>query len=231
MPGLPARHVPAVIRADGAAGTQWRSDLWISNLSPSEGSFRVSWLPRDGIGVGRTLTLAAGASRNFEDVLASLFGAEAGTGQLRIETDLPAWNASSRAWTPGGGGTYGQWMPALADAASTAAGEGRLAIPQLTHDRAFRTNIGITEIAGLPAGARLRVADAAGKEIWSTSIALAPGEQRQLGLAALGAPEFSNGYAWVEPEGNGRIVAYGSVVDNVSGDPIYVPAVHPSADP
>ncbi len=225
-----ARHVPAVIRGDGAAGTRWRSDLWISNLSSREGSFRVTWIPRGEAQRSSDVVLAPGASASFEDLLERLFGAEAGTGQARIETDLPAWIASSRAWSAGGGGTYGQWVPALAASDATSAAEGKLAIPHLTNDRRFRTNIGVTEVGGRPAAAVIRLADAAGTEIWSTSIALEAGEQRQIALAAAGAPEFSNGYAWVEPEGEGRIVAYGSVVDNVSGDPIYVPAVRLISD-
>ncbi|HEY0590520.1 MAG TPA: hypothetical protein VGF40_02030, partial [Thermoanaerobaculia bacterium] len=221
----PARHVPAVIRGDGAAGTRWRSDLWISNLSDREGNFRLTWFPRGVPAVERDLALAAGASLSYEDVLSTLFGATAGTGQLRVATDLPAWVASSRAWSAAQLGTYGQWMPALAPPDAVGAGEGRLAILQLVNDDRFRTNLGLTEIGGLPARATIRVADATGREVWALPVELAPREQRQISLVAAGAPEFSNGYAWIEPEGAGRIVAYGSVVDNVSGDPIYVPAV------
>ncbi len=220
----PVRHVPAVIRGDGAAGTRWRSELLLSNLSERSGSFHLTWLPRDLAAREREIELAAGASVSYQDLLATLFGAEAGTGQLRIETDLPAWVASSRAWSAAQLGTYGQWMPALRPADAGVTGE-RFAIPQLANDAGFRTNIGVSEIAGRSARATIRVADAGGREIWSASVALEPWEQRQISLAAAGAPEFSNGYAWVEPEGEGRIAAYGSVVDNVSGDPIYVPAV------
>jgi subtilisin-like proprotein convertase family protein len=243
--GDAARHVPAVIRGEGAAGTRWRSDLWISNLSERQGTFRLVWFSRGGLPWIRDVTLAAGASASYEDLLGTLFadvGTQqlrvgtnlpppgGGTGQLRIETDLPAWVAASRAWSAAQLGTYGQWMPALAASEAIGEGEGRLAIPQLINDRRFRTNVGLTEISGLPARAILRVLDGGGREIWSTAVELAALEQRQISLAAAGAPEFSNGYAWVEPEGEGRIAAYGSVVDNVSGDPIYVPALRLSSD-
>jgi hypothetical protein len=223
------RHVPAVIRGDGAAGTRWRSDLWLANLSDRSGTVRVLWLDRGSTRI-RHVPLAPGASVVYEDVIEALFGAGSGGGQIRIETDLQAWNASSRAWTPEGLGTCGQWVPALLPAEAAGVTEGALAIPQLRNDTRFRANVGLAEIGGKAAAARITIMDGGGRAIWSTRLELAANAQVQLGLPLAGAPKFSNGYAWVEPEGEGRIVAYGSVVDNVSGDPVYVPALRLISD-
>ncbi|HEY0789372.1 MAG TPA: proprotein convertase P-domain-containing protein, partial [Thermoanaerobaculia bacterium] len=170
--GDAVRHVPAVIRGDGAAGTRWRSDLWISNLSDQQGTVRITWISRGGLPWIREVALAAGASASYEDVLGTLFQNAGtgqppagtnlpppggGTGQIRVETDLPAWLAASRAWSAAQVGTYGQWMPALAASEAIGEGDGRFTVPQLINDRQFRTNLGVTEISGLPMRAILRV--------------------------------------------------------------------------
>lgn len=218
--------VPAVIRGDGAEGTRWRSDLWLSNLSSEEITFTLDWHDAAGQVRSHGFPIQRGHSTRIEDVLASVWQAGTGSGLLRLRSSAPGWGASSRAWTPGGGGTYGQWIPAELELEAAGKGDRVLAIAQLARTTSLRTNIGIAEITGAPVTVRIVVKDAGGRELWSAIETLAGFEQRQVSLALAGAPEFPNGYAWIEVvEGDGRVLAYGSVIDNRSGDPIYVPAV------
>lgn len=220
----PARRVAAVIRGDGAAGTRWRSDLWVSNLSAISGIVDLEWRTAAGAIRESTLNLGAGASVRVSDLIGALWGEQVGNGSLRLTSSLPAWIAASRTWTPGGGGSFGQFIPAVPESQATGAGEPPLAIPQLAENGAFRTNIGMTEVTGMPVVVSIAIRDAGGGELWSTRIPLGAGEQRQITIRIAGAPSFSNGYAWVEVlSGAGRILAYGSVVDNLSGDPVYLP--------
>jgi subtilisin-like proprotein convertase family protein len=218
--------VPAVIRGDGAEGTRWRSDLWLSNLSSAAITFTLDWHDAAGRVRDHSFLMPRGHSIRIEDVLASVWQAETGSGFLRLRSSGSGWGASSRAWTPGGGGTYGQWIPAVLDPQAIGRSDRALAVAQLTRTSSFRTNIGVAEITGAAVTVRIVVKDAGGRDLWAALETLAGFEQRQLSLALAGAPEFPNGYAWIEVvEGDGRVLAYGSVIDNRSGDPIYVPAV------
>lgn len=221
---MPAAHVAAVIRSPGAAGTFWRSDLTLVNLGVA-GVARLVWIGADGTTRSADLSVGAGASARIEDLLGTLWGAEGGGGTLRIETNLGRWLASGRAWTPGGEGSYGQFIPALAPEEASTVRDGARWIPHLAHADEFRTNIGVAELSGRPAVARIRLFDGGGSEIWSALVPLEGGQQKQVSLALSGAPAVANGYASIEVvEGEGTIASYGSVVDNRTGDPIYVPA-------
>jgi subtilisin-like proprotein convertase family protein len=218
--------VPAVIRGDGAEGTRWRSDLWLSNLSSEGITFTLDWHDAAGRIRSHSFLMLRGHSIRIEDVLADVWQAETGSGLLRLRSSAPGWGASSRAWTPREGGTYGQWIPAELDREAAGNGDRALAIAQLARTGSLRTNLGVAEITGAPVTVRIVVKDAGGRELWAGLERLAGFEQRQLSLALAGAPEFPNGYAWIEVvEGDGRVLAYGSVIDNRSGDPIFVPAV------
>lgn len=224
--GAGRADVPAIIRAAGGFGTTWRSDLWIANLSDAEATFALRWTAPGGAVRTAAIELAAGTSAAIEDLIASLFGEDAGVGALRIETGAGAWAASSRVWTGGSSGTFGQHVPVAGAADAVGAGEGALAIAQLAHGGAFRTNIGVAETAGTAAAVRIRLRDAAGRDVWETHIDVPAGEQRQIMLALAGAPAVANGYALVDVlGGSGRVVAYGSVIDNRSSDPVYVPGI------
>ncbi|HVR43131.1 MAG TPA: proprotein convertase P-domain-containing protein [Thermoanaerobaculia bacterium] len=228
VPGHPAfrdsaGHLAAVIRGAGANDTSWRSDLWLSNLDATDGTFVVSWFSPDGQPRAAAVPLAAGASTLVSDLLGTLFGAESGTGRVRIESSVARWSSSSRTWTPGGGGSYGQFVPIEAEGRAVGVGEA-VAIPQLSIGEAYRTNLGLAEVSSLGARVRIGLRDGGGREVWSTEIELEGGRQMQLGLGPAGAPSLASGYAWIEVVGgDGRILAYGSVVDNRTGDPIWVP--------
>lgn len=215
-------HLAAVVRGEGAQESFWRSDLWITNLSSAPAHFDLTWIETGREPESRRLSLAAGESVLSADVLSALFGAERGTGRLAINTAASVWLGVSRAWTPG---SYGQAIPISDTGEGISGGEPRKVIPQLHSSDRFRTNVGLAEISGAEALVRLRVVDGGGREQWGTLISLLPGQQHQISLALAGAPPFVNGYAWVDVVGgSGRVLAYGSVIDNRSGDPIYIPA-------
>ena len=220
--GSGTAHLAAVVRGEGAEGSFWRSDLWITNLSPAQAHFDLTWIEAGREPESRRISLAAGESVLGTDILSTLFGAERGTGRLAINTAASGWLGVSRAWTSG---SYGQAIPVSDTDEGISAGEARKVIPQLHSSDRFRTNVGLAEISGAEALVRLRVVDGGGRELWGTMISLLPGQQHQISLALAGAPSFVNGYAWVDVVGgSGRVLAYGSVIDNRSGDPIYIPA-------
>jgi subtilisin-like proprotein convertase family protein len=208
------------VRSDGANNTRWRTDLWLTNVTSEPRSITVTFFSLDGTPNGRNLSLAANESRVVEDVVQTLFGMSAAMGQIAIsESDLLV---TSRTWTPGTAGTYGQFIGSLSPAESLRSGAAHSI--QVESSARFRTNIGVAEVGGNPVVVRVRVFDAGGNERSSHLVTLAPNGLTQFNPTATGIPPLTNGRITFDLIGSGAILGYASVVDNVSGDPIYVPA-------
>ena len=142
----------------------------------------------------------------FANILSELFHRDETMGLLRA--DLPA-NviATARIWTPSDGGTFGQFVPFLP------AGHGGDLI-QMEVSADFRTNLGAANTGAVPAVARFTAFSADGAVLSTTERVLQPLELVQFPLSVDAAR--------VRVEG--AVLAYASVVDNRSGDAIYISA-------
>jgi hypothetical protein len=86
----------------------------------------------------------------------------------------------------------------------------------IENDSEFRTNIGFVA----PSGATVRVIayDAVGNEVWRSAVAAQ-------GLTQFPLPvTLPAGRVTAEVIAGGSVVPYASVIDNQSGDPIYIVA-------
>ena len=124
-------------------------------------------------------------------------------------------------------GTFGQFIPGITPAEGIGAGDRELQILQLEESDQFRSNVGLNELTGNGATVRLTLHLPDSLVTASTEVTLAPNEFRQLrpivGLNP--GKQTYNARLTVEViSGTGRVTAYGSVIDNESKDPTYVPA-------
>ncbi len=225
QPAQPAElTLPAVFRGDGANGTRWRTDLWLSNPSQIEQSASIVFHSADGAETASAAVSAGpGETLVYLDVLESLLGIDAGFGKLTISASPLI--VTARIWTPGESGSFGQFVSARKMSEAVGLGGVAATAIQLESSASFRTNIGFTELAGAPALVRLRVHDSGGRELLARDLAVAANGQVQANLEQLGVPRTENIRASFEViGGSGRVAGYGSVVDNRSGDPIFVPA-------
>jgi hypothetical protein len=79
------------------------------------------------------------------------------------------------------------------------------------------------ETAGAAATARILVYDPAGHELVRQDVALAGHGVTQIPLAAIVSGNVFGGWVSVEiVNGNGHVYTYGSIVDNTTGDPVYI---------
>lgn len=227
-----AAVVPAVAHAPGAEGSLWRTDLAVVNPGSTAASLTLAFVPVEGAALTRTATLAAGATREWADVLVSLFGVGAAanvSGALRIGADATLC-VSSRTFNQDASGTFGGFLPAVT--AAEALSPGRTGVlPHLSRNALFRTNVGVTNLGGASLVARVRLfaADggAAGAPI---DLTVAPGALVQVvdpfGVAAAGDHDVA--FATVEVTTTGGLAwAYASVIDNRTGDPTIVPVEVP----
>ncbi len=215
--------LPGVGHGAGAGGSFWRTRLWLHYPGPGEGEVLLQWLPHGRENAEpkeRRLWLNTGESLEFDDVVWQLFGEE-GFGSLRAVSVANEVVVQARTYNASGEGSYGQeiapgrgdwrggegWLVGLADSGNLSEG--------------FRTNVGIQNLWVEPVVVEVVFRDAQGQELG----------RRQGRLRAF------EGVQWFRPllafrpqgvelasavvrlvEGQGRVSAYASRVDNRTGD-------------
>ncbi len=218
--------VPAAARAVGAADTYWVTDLAIANLTTDVAIFNLAYLVKNQensspLNLGRVLQ--PGEQLLVNDVFDTLFELEAGNGALRITVSNPDVKITSRTYNAAGAaGTYGQFIPA--QVAISALQEGLVGVlMQLQENAGFRTNIGLLNPTPDTVVAEVRLYYGNGSLAGVHTETLEPYEmvQRDRLFATVGAGTVDSGYALVRSDG--QVMAYASVVDNGSGDPVFIP--------
>jgi len=229
---------PVVAHVEGAQDTDWRSDLRIFNATPGrEAEIRLLLIPPSGEAAPPRQTdviVPHGSVVALDDLVTNRFGLTTGQGSLLVQDPAgTVIHGTSRTYTTNDSGTYGQFVaPSVAGSASTGAGDPALIIlPTAGVDH--RVNIGITEISGLPATVAVTLLDS------SNGVALGPSTfhivepyaNLQLN-SVLPDTELANGtdpyVAVAVVQGDGRIVTYGSVIDNRTGDAVFITGESPT---
>jgi hypothetical protein len=201
------------IRATGANGTQWRTDVAFINPSsqPANVVIRISGGPII------ALIIAPGEMRLFHDIIGIVPGLT-GLHVFTIDSLGTPLLVTSRTWTSNATGSYGQFVAASAALANSAIVTG------VDDNDAFRANIGFTVAAG-PAIVYVRVFDANDNPRGTGSFVVDGGEPLQIPLRSLTGSPLTNGRITFETDSNLRLgYAYASVVDNSSSDPSFIPA-------
>ena len=240
--GGEALYLGASAHLAGAAGTNWRSDVEIHSVGDEAAAVSIYKLDHgsdNSSPVSANLSLAPGRSMRLGDVLDSQFGFD-GKAALMVVPSSGRVVVTSRTYNLLGdgnelglpaGATFGQYIAATAiDEAIRFGEEGRLI--QLEHssdpDRGFRTNVGLVSAWVAPIAVKVELYTAAGELLGTVPVNLAPNEYRQINqvFARVTAGDVADGYAVVRTTTvDGVLFAFASVVDNLTGDPVAIPAV------
>lgn len=218
--------------ADLNAGTNFHSDIRIYNASNLPVTATATYYPQNnGTPVQQTASIATGEIKAYNNVLPTLFGQSNSGGAIVVTTpaNTPLIVSGRTYSNAAAGGTYGQFIPAVTPADGVGVSDGPLQILQLEQSANFRSNVGLNELTGNPGVTTVQVSAIVdgSKVAASTNIDLQPNEFRQLTsvLNSLNVGNTYNARVMVKViSGNGRVTAYGSVVDNNTSDPTYVPA-------
>jgi hypothetical protein len=230
--GAQELYVPAVAHTSGVGGTEWRTDLEVKARGDAPATFSVDLLQEgadNSAPLTATFTVGAGQSRRFEDLVQAVFGVT-GNGALRITPSDGSVLVTSRTYNDDPGGTYGQYVPALPASAATADGTD-VALIQLSRSASgatgYRTNVGFLSLTGSDMEVEVDLLAASGDLLGSRTFTLLPYEHRQVTdvFALVTDQDVADGYALVRTRTSGaRFLAYASVVDNRSGDAVFIPA-------
>ncbi len=214
----PPELVAASARTTGLNGTIWRTDM-VLLAGGSRASGRVVLYGPGGSELGSVpYDLAGGEMMTLEDVVGTM--GLTGTGSLLVEPHMgPPPVVMTRTYTGGEDGTYGQAIPPQSLAHS-----GSVAITGLRGVPGFRTNFGLASASSSQeqVGVTLHTP---GGTIAGPVLTLAPHQQAQWPLESLfGGPVLEGvAAATLEVECSGPVAAYASVVDDESGDPVFLP--------
>jgi len=227
-------YLSAAASAPGAAGTYWYTDAWIHNRAEVDVDVVGAFLAqgRDNSSALVSLqslgTIAAGGFLEVADIVSALGQSGKVGGVYLAATPLEATGtadliaASSHTWTgnPFGEGTYGQGITAV-----SAGTEDELRVPGLIQTSAFRTNVGVLNTSYSDVTVRIRILDSSGTQRADVLWDLQPYEQRQASLASLGLSQLAGGTCVFNvTAGPESFIGYASIVDNDSGDAVYVEA-------
>jgi subtilisin-like proprotein convertase family protein len=219
----PRKLIAAVAHASGALGTVWQTNVRIFNRGAAAANVTAIFTRSGEEGWNHfaavKLSIAPQQVMALDDVVAATMRTS-GIGQLEFFGDTDALVITSRTYTRANGGTYGQFIPAV----STTESSDLTYLPRIQATPHFRTNAGFAETAGGSGTVRVTLFDgASGGVISQQDLPVVPFTQLQ--LPATGAALMTAELRVIS--GDARIVAYSSVIDNRTGDPIYVPAAAP----
>jgi len=216
------KFIAAVAHAPGANGTKFVTDVRLFNAADSNAQLTAIFTPTGSDGTTSfnavKVVLAPRQIVALDDIVNTAMQ-NGGTGQLElIGTDQVI--AMSRTYTRSPTGSYGQFVPSADASEAVASGEPPIVVTGLENTAGYRSNIGFAEVGGGNGGVHVRFYDASGAAV----------ADEVYGIEAFGhaqtrvSPTGEALRAEVTVSGSARILAYGSMVDNHSGDAIFIPA-------
>jgi hypothetical protein len=222
--------VPGMVDLPNRANN-FHSDMRVFNGGTTDMPVNMTFYPMGGGAPvsAQPRTIRAGEVLVVDNVLPSLFNVSENGGSVLITTaQSSSLVATGRTFTKiDGGGTFGQFIPGVTPAEGIGVGDRPLQVMQLEDSARFRSNVGLTELTGNGATVRVTLHLPDSKATPVVELTLAPNEFRQIRPIPALNPGQETYNARIEVEvisGSGRVTAYGSVIDNESKDPTYVPA-------
>jgi hypothetical protein len=211
--------IPAAGSTAGANGTFFRSDITLINFGDVPQQVHMQWLPQAGeSSTTADVILPARTGMTSEDFVTQFLGVQ-GLGSILIsgETSSDAFDpnaklyATSRIWTPqsGTGGTTSQSLDVVPPGTTMIS---RAAIFGLRRDSRYRANIGIVNLDP-SATVTFVVTASPNGDVYTVTVP--PMSMQQVSLTASSTAISQITIATGAPS---LWLAYGSSIDNVSGD-------------
>ena len=223
--------LPGAAHVTGVGGSQWRTDVDLFSIGNTLTTVHVGLHPWGSEGppaAERTLTLPPGRSLHLDDVVQNLFGQE-GAATLTLTPVGGTITAQARTYADSPAGTYGQFISAVPDDAAAAAGD-EIWLAGLkqaaSDDEGYRTDLGLVNVSHVPVDLTVTFFTPERTELGELSYHLRPEESFQITkvLTRVTADPVLQALARITTDTtDGRFLAYASVIDNRTNDPVYIP--------
>ena len=221
-------------RTAGYQGSQWRTDVVVHNPGNTTATFEVHLLVRNQNNAAAPITslfmLSPSRSVRYVDIIGDVFQ-HTGAAALRFIPVEGSLAIVSRTYNQTQDGTFGQFVPSQLRSHSLGFGETGLLLgashnPNLSSG--FRTNLGLVNTSPGPIRVEVVFHDDLGNFKGQRTWDLEPFEFRQEDrvfeqVTNLPVP---SGFLEVRTTtAGGSLLAYLSVVDNITNDPVFVPFI------
>ena len=218
----------------GGICSQWATDAWIYNPSSGSVTVTIAFLPRGGANTSPAtvqVTVAAGETKELKDLILGQFALDPAFGALRF-TSTTAVVVTGRIYdsnvvTNKGTGTAGQFFPGLPAQLAIGMGQSTNLIG-MAQDQAgaARANFGFVETTGNSVTVEVKKVGATGSTLATKSYSLAAREAKQVSITDVGGALGTNQRLLVTVTGGtGKVLPFGSQLDNLTGDPYTVEMV------
>lgn len=217
--------IPVIARAAGAYGSLWRSDLKIFNPFAAQ-NISFKFYVTGGSSYETTKTISSNSLVSYNDIVSTLFpsSGENVSGSLHISSENGLF-LTSRTYNLVENKTYGQYIPGVNEENSISQNETGL-ILHLSYNENYRCNIGFTEFSGLSSEVQVKLYDKNKVLLGFKNYQLGPYTNLQI-INIFGDLNITNYYeaAYLEVKllQGSRVYSYASVVDNRTGDSIFIP--------
>jgi len=222
--------IAAAAHATGIGTSFWQTDVALLNPGTSTAQGTLELYPADTDNRQRTTTplaiqLGPGQSARLRDVVRTAFGQSSRVGALALAVASGELVVTSRTYNQATTGTYGQFIAAVSERDAVSAGE-TATLVQLRRTAGFRTNVGMVNLTESAIRLHADYYRSDGTFIGSATYDLPPLAFHQQNNAIPGTADVVGGFAQITCETQGgQFLAYASVVDNGSDDPVFIPAV------
>jgi uncharacterized repeat protein (TIGR01451 family) len=237
VPGTPVasamadRWVVAGVADFATERNRWRSDLRILNPADAAATVELTFIPQGAPDETSSIVIEIGPGEiaMLDDVLRESFGLTNRGGAIHVTSaSQRSLVVSGRTYDERGEeGSFGQFLQGLTREESFGVEDRALQILQVEDSPQFRANLGIAEVTGEAATVEISVIAPGARAVPTARIDLQPFEFTQLVSIGkrFGISNLYNGRVTVRVvSGQGRIIAYGSVIDESTQDPSYVPS-------
>jgi hypothetical protein len=219
--------IPASGTGPGLNDSHWQTELTLHNTSASPITATLTF--HDFLGASGTsaVTVAPRATIALADVVATRFGRQSGSGAIEITFDsafAQKLTIVSRTFNKSPAGEFGQDIPAV-DATNVPATGDTVVLSGPSSATDARFNFGLYAIDA--ATVRWDLVRADGSLAASQNVSYAAGTQAQYnyGVSTLFHADSQDNDTVQAVVTSGRALAFGSVINNASGDPTYVPGI------
>lgn len=223
------RYVMPGIADLDSGSARWRSDMRIFNSGSTPQGATLTLHPQNNSGTPLTaaVTVEPGEVKVLDNIVRNLFGTSSMGGAVHVDTPTESsLVVTARTYNQTANGTLGLFIPAVTPQQAIGGGEKSLNLVQAEDSVRYRTNVGIAEVTGNPVTVEMMIHLPDSKVTPRIEIPLSGNEFRQIGvLRELGIGNVYNARVSMRViSGEGRITAYGSVIDMRTNDSTYVPA-------
>jgi ACT domain-containing protein len=216
-----------------AVCAQWRTAMWIFNPSTTTtANVTMYFLERNKANptpVQQSITVAPLETKEYLDAVLDPLGVDGKYGGIRVTSDIDVvvtgriYDANVPS-TKGGIGTTGQFFAGLPPSMAIGNGESSdligLAQDAATSTGVWRTNFGFQEVTGESATVQVQRLDGNGNVLATKTYTIEGRAQRQYAITDVGgAFGLNHRLRFTGSGGNGKVLVFGSRIDNKSGDP------------